>query len=249
MPRSSTRRRTSRPCITACCYGRQRPTGPRSKCDRRFGQLQRGTPTRDRTAEPRTSARPPQARPTPPIRRRPAGSPVGQRSADTVTYLAPFFPRRFAGQDPSCPSLKLGRPRLLNCRCIVVSRPLNADQELGDQARTLLLGEREGFAKQRLRVIGHGASVPPDGDTAAVVHSERHPVDDVPRLPRRCLGPSTHARTMRASAVEPFRAESRHRAGRGDSIRTRSFAARCVRLAHAAVVGPLWAAPGRVIVV
>ena len=173
----------------------RREQGARSSASprgaRRPGQLLRGTPARDRTAEPSTRARLPRARPTPPARRGPAGSPVRQGPSDTVTDLTPVLPRRFASQDPSCPSRERVRPRVLDSRFVVLGRSLKADQELGDQACTLLLGEREGLAKQRLRAIGHGAIVPLGCDA---------PATDPQRLPSRRTSQDGRSGHVRPSA-------------------------------------------------
>lgn len=104
-------------------------------------------------------------RPTPSFRTENVCSPVRQRSASTVADLSPVFPRRLAGQDVSRPALERFRPRRFDSRFVVFSGPFKADQELGDQARTLVLGQRESRAKHRLRVIGHAMTVALDRDT------------------------------------------------------------------------------------
>lgn len=96
----------------------------------------------------------------PPARRRPGCSPARQCPADTVTDLAPLLTMCFAGQSLARSSFEFFSPRLLNGRRALHGWSLKADQKLGDQIGTLLLGERKSLAKQRLRVIGHTPSVP-----------------------------------------------------------------------------------------
>ena len=151
---------------------------------RRLRRPPRGTSARDRTAEPRTSVRPPRARPTPPARRGLVGSLVRQRASDTVTDRRPVLARGLAGQDPSCPSFNSLSPRPLHGRFVVICRPLKADQELGDQACAFLLRQRECLAKQCLRMIGHGQIVPLDLHGSA---SNPQRATGRTCLPRRCL--------------------------------------------------------------
>ncbi len=169
---------------------------------RRSDRQRRGMPTPGQVAELPTRGRPLGTRPMPPARRRPGGSPVRQRPADTVTDLAPLLTMCFAGESVARSSLELFGPRLLNGRRVLQARSLKADQELGDQVGTLLLGERKCLAKQRLRVIRHTPSVPLRHDRQAL-----DPQDNRPS--RATTGAPVHEHAMCAWVADAARTSSR----------------------------------------
>lgn len=162
----------------------------------------RGTPTPDRTAEPRTTGRLPRLG----RRLRLEGNSLAHPSVSALPTRSRTWPHSSPCDSPA--RTRRARRSISSahdCSTVVASSttgPLKAHEKFGDQVGTLLLGEGEGLSKQRLRMVGHTVSVPLDGHPPATdpQRSPSHRLDaTTPRPITLCL-PETLPPARRATA-------------------------------------------------